>query len=377
MNENLSIAFVHDWLTGMRGGEKVLEALFELYPHADLYTLIHNRGSVSTIIEKRRIVTSFIDKFPFKSKHYRHYLPLFPTAIELFNFKEYNLIISTSHCVAKGIRTPPNALHIAYIHSPMRYVWDMYDDYFSADNLNFLSRRFIPLFANYLRIWDVTSSNRVDHFIANSKHVAKRIWKYFRREATIIHPPIDCELFNISHDSGDYYLIVSALVPYKRIDLAVEVFNTLDQELFIIGDGPEKKRLQKSAKKNIKFLDWIPSQDLVKYYSHCRALIFPGEEDFGMVPVETQLNGRPVIAYRLGGALETVLGYDGTNEGQCTGVFFAEQTEQALLDAITQFEKLNWDCDFIHKHAQKFSKERFLNEFKQFIDEKLSEFYRI
>jgi hypothetical protein len=177
MATNYKTAIVHDWLTGMRGGEKVLSAILELYPDADLFTLIHNRGSVSKFIEDRRIYTSFIDRLPFKTKRYRNYLPLFPTAIELFDFKGYDLVISTSHCVAKGIRTPPDTLHISYLHSPMRYVWDMYEDYFASDKLNFISRKLIPLFANYLRIWDVTSSNRVDNFIANSGHVASRIKK--------------------------------------------------------------------------------------------------------------------------------------------------------------------------------------------------------
>jgi glycosyltransferase involved in cell wall biosynthesis len=369
----MKVALAHDWLTGMRGGEKVLEVLIELYPQADLYTLLHNPGSVSPIIENRQILTSFINKLPFKSERYRNYLPLFPTAIELFNFKNYDLIISTSHCVAKGIRTPPNSLHISYIHSPMRYVWDMYDDYFQQEKLGFFSKRLIPLFANYLRMWDVTSSNRVDFFIANSKHVAKRILKYYRREATVIHPPVDAKLSRISNDLADYYLVISALVPYKRVDLAIEVFNELDLDLLVIGSGPEKQRLQKLAKKNIKFLDWLPSQDLIEYYSSCQALLFPGEEDFGMVPVETQLCGRPVIAFQRGGALETVIGYDGTNENKCTGIFFKTQTGEALKSALEQFQHLKWDSEFIRDHALQFSKERFLSELKQFVSDKISE----
>ncbi|TFH00430.1 MAG: glycosyltransferase family 4 protein, partial [Calditrichales bacterium] len=277
--KDYKVAVVHDWLNGMRGGEKVLEALLEILPDADLFTLLHEPGSVSERIENRKIVTSFIDRLPYKTNHYRHYLPLFPTAIELFDFKEYDIIISTSHCVAKGVRTPPNTLHISYLHSPMRYVWDMYEDYFSPDQIGWLSRRIIPMFANYLRMWDVTSSNRVDHFIANSAHVAKRIMKYYRRSAEVIHPPVDTDLLPVSAASEEYYLIVSALVPYKRVDLAVRTFNRMGKRLIVIGDGPEKADLHRTGAKNIEFLDWLPNEQLYKYYSGCKALIFPGEED--------------------------------------------------------------------------------------------------
>jgi glycosyltransferase involved in cell wall biosynthesis len=374
MDDTLKVAFVHDWLTGMRGGEKVLEALLKLYPQADLYTLLHNPGSVSPFIENRKIYTSFVNNLPLKSNRYRNYLPLFPTAIEMFNFKNYDLIISTSHCVAKGIRTPPTTMHISYIHSPMRYIWDMYDDYFPTEKLGYFSKMIIPLFSNYLRIWDVTSSNRVDFFIANSKHVANRIWKYYRREATVITPPVDTEFSEISEKRANYYVIISALVPYKRIDLAIQVFNELGLELLVIGNGPERKQLQKTAKNNIIFLDWLPSQNLIEYYSSCKALIFPGEEDFGIVPVETQLCGRPVIAYRRGGVLESVIGFDGNNENECSGVFFNEQTVDSLKNALKQFERINWDSKFIRNHAMRFSKERFIATMQKFISDKISAF---
>jgi glycosyltransferase involved in cell wall biosynthesis len=370
----MKTAVVHDWLTGMRGGEKVLSAILELYPEADLFTLIHNPGSVSEYIEKRTIYTSFIDRLPLKSKHYRNYLPLFPTAIELFDFKDYDLIISTSHCVAKGVRTPPNTLHISYIHSPMRYVWDMYEDYFGSDKLNIFARMIIPPIANYLRTWDVTSSNRVDYFIANSKHVARRILKYYRRHASVIHPPVETSPIPTREQSQDYYLVVSALVPYKRIDLAVSTFNHIDKPLLIIGDGPEKSKLQKQANKNIKFLDWLPSDQLIGQYAGCKALIFPGEEDFGIVPVEAQSFGKPVIAYRRGGVLETVIGLDDKNEGQCSGIFFNEQSEHDLIRAIEKCEKSQWNKKYIKEHARKFNKENFKNLMAKFIEEKTAEF---
>jgi glycosyltransferase involved in cell wall biosynthesis len=371
----MKTAVVHDWLTGMRGGEKVLSVILELYPEADLFTLIHNRRSVSAEIENHKIYTSFIDNLPLKKNHYRRYLPLFPTAIELFDLKGYDLIISTSHCVAKGIRVPPDTLHISYIHSPMRYVWDMYEDYFGSDKLNFFTRMIIPAIANYLRTWDVTSSNRVDYFIANSHHVARRILKYYRRNASVIHPPVDIPSEKIPSESEDYFLIVSALVPYKRIDLAISAFNRLNKPLIIIGSGPEKNSLKKQANSNIKFLDWLSSGELIQYYSKCKALIFPGEEDFGMVPVEVQGYGKPVIAYRRGGALETVIGLEKENQDHCTGVFFDEQNMDNLIQAIDKCEKTNWDHSFIQQHSQKFSKENFKNQMIKFIEDKLSEFH--
>lgn len=373
--ETLKIALIHDWLTGMRGGEKVLEALCKMFPRADLFTLLHNPGSVSPIIENRRIFTSFIDRLPLKKKHYRNYLPLFPTAIELFDLKEYSLIISTSHCVAKGVRTPPGALHISYLHTPMRYVWDMYEAYFGSQRLNRLTRKIIPPLANYLRMWDVTSSNRVDAFIANSAHVAARIQKYYRREATVIHPPVETQLFPMASDFGSEYLIVSALVPYKRVDLAIRAFSQLQKPLLIIGEGPEKGRLQKMAGSNVRFLPWQSPQQLSKYYRSCRALIFPGEEDFGIVPVEAQSCGKPVIAYGKGGALETVIGYDGSNEGRCTGIFFQHQTKTDLIAAIESFEKLRWDTRFIHHHAQRFNEETFVENIGKFLERKMVEFF--
>ena len=374
-NKELKIAVVHDWLTGMRGGEKVLEIIFEIFPDADLFTLLYNKGSVSPLIADRNIYTSFINSLPFKSKKYRNYLPLFPTAIELFDFKAYDLIISTSHCVAKGVRTPPNTLHISYVHSPMRYVWDMYEDYFGKDKIGFLQKMIIPPFANYLRIWDVTSSNRVDYFIANSNHVAKRIQKYYRREAAVIHPPVNTEIYRKSEINEDFYLVISALVPYKKIDLAVEAFNQSKKFLVVVGDGPEKNKLLKKAKSNITFVSDIKSDELNNYYSKCKALIFPGEEDFGIVPVEAQSCGKPVIAFARGGALETVIGFDGNNEKKCTGVFFDKQNTKSLISAIEDFEKLEWDAEFINQNAQKFNANRFKNEMSDFMNQKVSDFF--
>lgn len=363
------VALVHDWLTGMRGGEKVLEILCDLFPDADLFTLLHNPGSVSDKIESHRIFTSFINRLPLKSKRYRHYLPLFPTAIEQLDFKPYQLIVSTSHCAAKGIITPPGALHISYLHTPMRYVWDMYQDYFGDGKTGWLTGKIIPLFANYLRMWDVTSSNRVDWFLANSRHVARRIKKFYGREATVIHPPVDTTAFSPVESNEGYDLIVSALVPYKRIDLAIAAYKQLKRRLMVVGSGPEKERLRKSAGGGIEFHDWQPAEKLRQFYQGCRALIFPGEEDFGIVPVEAMACGKPVIAFGRGGALETVTG--ATEGQQGTGVFFAKQTVAALTAAVELSEKISWDPGFIARHARQFDRQVFADKLSAFILEKM------
>ncbi len=374
--DNLNIALVHDWLNGMRGGEKVLEILCELYPKADLFTLIHEKGSVSPAIESHTIYTSFINNLPFKRTRYRHYLPMFPTAIERFNFKKYDLIISTSHAVAKGIITPPDALHISYLHTPMRYVWDMYDEYFGKDKTGWLSGKIIPYFANYLRMWDVTSSNRVDYFLANSAHVAKRIKKYYRREATVIHPPVDTKSFSVSRVNGGFYLIVSALVPYKKVDLAIKAFNKMNKELIVVGDGPELEKLKSMAGSTVQFVDWQPSNQLIDYYGNCIALIFPGEEDFGIVPVEAMSCGKPVVAFGKGGALETVIGYNENNPDEATGVFFNQHNVERLIDAVKRTEKIDWNADMIAQHAAKFDGEVFRKKISEFIFNKAQKFFR-
>jgi glycosyltransferase involved in cell wall biosynthesis len=360
--ENLKVALVHDWLMGMRGGEKVLETFCRLFPQSDIYTLLYESDSLSPEIKKHRIFASFVNKLPFKNQKYRNYLPLFPTAIELFNLKGYDLIISSSHCVAKGIIPPPDALHISYIHTPMRYVWDMYDEYFGKGQIGFVKRLIIPAFANYLRMWDVTSSKRVDYFIANSNHVSMRLNKYYRRESMVIYPPVDTDYYKPADKSGEYFLIVSALVPYKKVDLAIKVFNKMQEPLLIIGDGPEEKRLKAMAKSNISFKKWQIPSALLQYYQDCRALLFPGEEDFGIVPVEAQACGKPVIAYNRGGLTETVIGYNGGNERKCTGIFFEEQNETALMNILEKFYSIQWDSSYIRNHAQRFSIDRFRNE---------------
>jgi glycosyltransferase involved in cell wall biosynthesis len=375
-NISLKVALVHDWLTGMRGGEKVLEIFCELFPEAPIYTLLYNSGSVSQKIAAHDIHTAFIDRLPLKRTKYRHYLPLFPTAIEQFDFKGYDLILSTSHCVAKGIITPPDALHISYVHTPMRYVWDMYHEYFEKGRVGWFGRLIIPYFANYLRSWDVSSSPRVDWYVANSRHVANRIKKYYHRDAEVIHPPVDTDRFSVTHKSGDYYLVVSALAPYKKIDLAIEAFNRMKKKLIVIGNGPEEKKLHRMAGPTIEFLDWQPHEELSAYYSECTALIFPGEEDFGIVPVEAMACGKPVIAFNKGGALETIIGSSKNSPDKGTGLFFPEQTSDSLIEAVGAFEQISWDPDFISNHAKKFDRKSFTEKIQKFIQGKISEFMK-
>ena len=299
----MKIALVHDWLTGMRGGEKVLEVLCELYPDASLYTLLHNRGTVSSLIEQREIHTSFIDRLPLKTKSYRNYLPLFPRAIESFDFSQYDLLLSSSHAVAKGARPAPGAVHICYCHTPMRYVWELYDDYFVPGRAGLLTRAVMSVVAPRLRRWDVDSSERVHYFISNSRNVAQRISRYYHRTSDVVHPPVNLDQFTLSEGDDGYFLIVSALVPYKRVDLALHVFNESGEKLLIVGTGPERSRLQALARRNIEFLGWQSDVDLARLYARCRALIFPGVEDFGIVPLEARASGKPVIAFGEGGAL--------------------------------------------------------------------------
>jgi glycosyltransferase involved in cell wall biosynthesis len=367
----MKVAIVHDWLTSMRGGERCLEVFCELFPQAHLYTLVYIPGSVSPLIEQMPIKTSFIQNLPFLKRGYRKYLPLFPMAIECFNLKGYDLILSCSHCVAKGIIPPPDALHISYVLTPMRYAWDMYDEYFRGNK-----NRMIPFFMHYLRMWDVTSNQRVDHFICISKHVDNRIKKFYRRKAEVIHPPVDTKRFRLQDKKEDYFLIVSSFAPYKRVDLAVEAFNRLGYPLKIIGSGLEEKRLRSKARSNVEFLGWLADEAVADYYSRCRALIFPGEEDFGIVPLEAMASGKPVIAYGRGGALETVIPCDQevkAGRKPPTGLFFQEQNVDSLIDAVERFGQIEREFDpaAIRNHALQWDREIFKEKIKKNIFEKI------
>jgi len=352
------VAFVHDWLNGMRGGEKVLEAMLEVLPEADIYTLLLERDKISQKIAARPITTSFVQRLPFARRMYRYYLPFFPPAIERFDLDGYDLVVSTSHCVAKGANVPRDRLHIAYIHTPARYLYGFREEYLGS---SLLKRAGMALFAPGLRRWDQRTVERVDHFIANSTNVAARIREYYGREAHVIHPPVDTAFFTPGNEPPkDFFLVVSALVPYKRIELAVETFNRLRLPLVVVGRGPLRRRLEQSARSTVTFLGWLPDEEVRTLIQQCRALVFPGEEDFGIVPVEAMACGRPVIAFRRGGALETVF----ENE---TGLFFDEQTPESLTEAVERFERASFDPATCRRHAEAFSKERFHREFRDFV----------
>lgn len=351
-----NIAVIHDWLTGQRGGEVVLEAILDLFPQADLFTLVHNRNSVTETIENRRVFTSFINRLPFKARKYRNYLPLFPTAIESFNLKGYQLVISSTHCVAKGVIPPPGTPHIAYFHSPMRYAWDMYSEYFPAEG--FMNRFVVPFAMNYLRMWDITSNERVDSFLCNSGFVGERIQRYYRRQASVVYPPCVKDNHQVPADEKreEFYLIVSAFAPYKRLELALEVFRDLGRKLLVVGSGQEEKRLRGYNLPNVRFLGNLSRSGIINLYRTARGLIFPGQEDFGIVPVEAQSYGCPVIAYGSGGALETVL------PGK-TGVLFSEQSVESLREAIIRHEKNRYKKEDFQKNIMRFTEGKFKNSF--------------
>jgi len=359
----MRVALVHDWLTGLRGGERVLEQLCQLYPEADIFTLVYVPGSVGPLIERHRIVTSFLDRLPLAHSRYRNYLPLFPRAIESLDLTGYTLVVSTSHAVAKGCVPAPDATHVAYIHTPMRYVWDQFDAYFGAGRASLPTRLAAHAVAPFLRRWDVRSTERAHGIIANSKFVAERIRRFWGRDAdAVVYPPVDTHRFVPAAEGPDEYaLAVSALVPYKRIDVAVRAFSRLKRPLWIAGDGPEMPALRSLAGPSVRFLGAVPFDELPRLYARARFFVLPGEEDFGIAPVEAQSAGRPVLALGRGGALETVI------EGE-TGVFFDEPTVESLLRGLTAIDGLRVDPPAIRAHAERFSASRFAPELKREID---------
>lgn len=379
----MKVALVHDWLTGMRGGERCLEAFCELFPEADLFTLFHIPGSVSPQIESMRIHTSFLQGLPGIEKFYRYYLPLMPWAVGSFNLTGYDLVLSSSHCVAKGIRPPAGARHICYCFTPMRYIWDQFDTYFSGEG-RWAQTVPMRLLRPLLKTWDIRSSHGVHQFIAISRHIQRKIKDYYQRESTVITPPVDTRFYSPTGESReDFFLVVGALSPYKRIDLAVEAFNELGYPLKIIGWGPEQSHLQKKAASHIQFLGFVDDEQVRSHYARCRALVFPGEEDFGIVPLEAQAMGCPVIALGKGGALETVIPETGSwkprtgiPEDQTrkpTGLFFYQAEKDDLCRAIETFTTVEsrFDAHTIREHALKFDLDLFKYRIRMFIQEYL------
>jgi len=349
------VALVHDWLTGMRGGERCLEVFCELFPDADLYTLLHVRGSVSPLIERRRIITSFIQRLPDAARRYRAYLPLFPAAIRAFDLRGYDLVLSSSHAVAKGVRVPRGALHVCYCFTPMRYVWDLYEDYFGA-RAGALTRLAMPPLAAALRRWDRRTAAGVHHFVGISRFIADRIRRCYGRDADVIYPPVDVSRFRIEDRPDDFYLVVSALAPYKRVDLAVAAATRLGRRLLVVGTGPEERRLRAAAGPTVEFLGWRDDAQVAALYARGRALLFPSVEDFGITPLEAMAAGRPVIALGQGGALETVV--PPGHAAPPTGLHFARQTVDDLVDAIHRFESgaVRFDPKALRCHAATFDR---------------------
>lgn len=362
---HLRVAIVHDWLNQRGGAEVVLEALVEMYPQAPVYTSMYWPKAMPQEYRSWDIRTSFMDKLPFVKRYHQPFLPLYPLAFETFDFTGYDLVISNKSGFCHGVITSPDTLHICYCLTPTRYLWD-YHGYVQREGLPRLARLALPPFLNYLRMWDWAAAHRVDHFIAISRTIQQRIAKYYRRDSVVIYPPVDTRKFAPSDTHDDYFLIVSRLIPYKRIDLAVRAFNELGLPLVIIGDGRDRESLQALAKSNIHFLGYVSDREIGDYFARCRAFILPGQEDFCIAPVEAQAAGRPVIAYAAGGALDTVV------EG-VTGTFFYEQTPEALIKVIREFDENRYDPAAVRRHAERFDKRVFKKQLSAFIEERYAE----
>lgn len=362
----MRVALVHDYLNQYGGAERVLETFAEIFPDAFIYTLIYDPKKARGVFSHKKIRTSFLQKIPFAKSYHRIFPFLMPIAIEQFDLSNYDVVLSDSASFAKGVITKPETLHICYCHTPPRFAWDDSHKYIEEFGFPKIIKKVIPFFMNYIRLWDREAALRVDKFICNSNFVAKRIKKYYNREAKVIYPPVDTKMFYPAKSDGHRtneasFLMVGRLLAYKRFDIAIKAFKGLEHSLKIIGNGPEEKKLKKMAGKNIEFLGELSGVQLRSAYQNCRALIFPQEEDFGIVALEAMACGKPVIAYRGGGALESI------KEGE-TGVFFNEQTPESLIKAVREFRLENFNPQKICKHALKFSKEKFKKKIKNFVE---------
>lgn len=361
----MKIALVHDWYYVNGGAEKVVKAITSIFPDCDHFALfdVMSDNDKLKVINTTQVKTTFIQKLPFISRFHRKYLQLYPYAIEQLDLRQYDLIISSSSSVAKGVLTNSNQIHICYCHSPMRYAWDLYHNYLHESDFNWLAKLYAKKVLHKIRIWDIISSNRVDYFIANSQYIAQRINKIYKRDSKVIYPPVDVEYFSLDEKSTrDYYFTASRMVSYKKIDLIVETFVKNGKKLVVAGDGPEFKKIKSIAKDNIVFLGHVSNEKLKQYLQNAKAFIFAAEEDFGIAPVEAQACGTPVIAYGKGGSLETVI-------DNKTGLFFYEQIIEKLDEAITRFEKTTFNYNEIRNHAVKFSEERYKSEIIEFVKE--------
>lgn len=359
-------ALVHHWFVNLAGGERVIEAIFEILNSPDVYTILSAPEGLPPALKKHPIKTSFVQNIPRSKQWYRYYAWMFPLAVELFDLRAYDLVITSDSSTTKGVITRPETCHICYCHSPMRYAWNMFAEY--SDSHGRIATPLIALLMHYLRLWDYSAAARVDYFVANSLAVRNRIRKYYRREAEVIYPPCDTEKFHVGEKVDDYYLCVGRLVRYKYTHLAVDAFCQNGKRLIVVGAGPDLDLLKSKARRNIEILGRVSDDELTSLYAGCKALIFPGEEDLGIVPIEAQACGRPVIAFGKGGALETVV--DGK-----TGLFFYEQTTDALNEAVAHLDsKIDlFDSKAIRLNAERFGKERFQQEFAKFAEKCLDE----
>ncbi len=365
-------ALVHDWYYVSGGAEKVIHSIVNTYDDLEHFALIDflNDADRDFILRGAKVNTSFIQRLPTAKSNHRKFLQFFPQAIEQFDLSKFDVVISSSASIAKGVLTSSKQLHICYCHSPMRYAWDFYHQYLKEARLNKgLKSWYAKRILHKIRVWDVVSSNRVDYFIANSNYIAKRIKKVYNRDSTVIYPPVNIEQFKLNEIKEDYYLAASRLVSYKKIDLIVKTFSKMpNRKLIVVGDGPDFRKIKNIATKNIEVKGFVSKSDLIKYMQRAKGFIFPAEEDFGIIPVEAQACGTPVIAYGKGGCLETII------ENK-TGVFFHNQTEKSLTEAIINFEKMKFNPFEIRKNSERFSKERFESEFSSFINKKTKEFF--
>lgn len=366
----LKIALVHDWLTGMRGGEKCLEVFGELWPDADLFTLLAVPEKLSPALRRLQLHTSFLQRIPGIARWYRHFLPLMPAAIERLRLPEVDIVLSSSHCVAKSIFVPPGVPHLSYCHTPMRYAWHMREAYVAS--MKPYLRPVVRVLLDWLRNWDQRTANRVTHYIANSETVRQRIWEAYGRDSVVIHPPVDTLFYHLARTPReDYCLIISALVPYKRLDLAIKACTRLGKKLVIIGSGEMEGKLRNMAGPQVHFLGWGSNTTIRDHLQRCRVLLFPGEEDFGIVPVEANACGTPVIAYGRGGATETIVPPSMNREP--TGLWFMEQTTDALIAAIEALDAHLADFSSLacRRQATRFSRERFAMEIAGYVQQTL------
>lgn len=372
----MKVAIIHDWFVVYAGGEKVLEDILKVYPNADLFSVVDFLPeNQREFILNKKVTTSFIQKLPMAKKKYRSYLPLMPLAIEQLDVSQYDVVISSSHAVAKGIITGPDQLHISYIHSPIRYAWDLQHQYLKEAGLN---KGIKGILAKYMlhkiRNWDYRTANGVDYFLSNSDFIGRRIWKVYRRESDTIYPPVDVSAFNLGQEKEEYYVTASRMVPYKKINLIVEAFTKMpDKKLVVIGTGPDFEKIKAIAGPNVELLGYQSFEVLKAHMQKAKAFVFAAEEDFGITPVEAQACGTPVIAYGKGGALETVNSFAQSNSP--TGIFFDEQTPESIIGAVNSFEEISHlissnDC---RENSLRFSPERFREEFRSFVEEKIME----